>query len=662
MKTFYKFFFIFSCTFTFYFPVLNSSAQALINNKGNRNQSYPIVTETKPEIVHLINQVSQDSIESHIRYMQQFFRIATSPEALIVQNWLVSKFESYGYEDITIHYFTLNSQQLDAGNVVVVKKGTEFPDEYILITSHYDSPSYNNPVSPGADDNASGTAGVLECARLLKDFPTKRSIMFVPFNAEEFWLKGSLPFAQKCASENLNIIALFNMDMIGWLPIDKPDTIMASGYSYISRTLFEFYQQTANTYIPSIPTICFSEGDMYGGDHMPFNIQEYPALFISDMEYRKLNYCYHKPCDTIGLGVDTSGVNNLILARAFVQATLSAAAELANAWLPPQHLSACQGIDKITVSWDSDKESTSYKLFKNNAILKETTNNFYVDNNVEIGERYEYYVIAVNNGEETALSNRDEITLVLPLQLPYSNNFSENKFGFEQSDWVLRNFQNKPSLCNTSAGGLFPDNYLSIAELDWFPILHNIENIAIRFKWRGTIKGMMGEVFNYVGSNAGLWFEVTTDRKTWHKLAYFSGTYNSWKDYEFSLNAYKNSEFFQVRFRLESSGSMAWSYNKIGYITDIEINYTLGIDNAKAHPPYISTFNFTPNPASSFINIATNQQEPYHISIYDMAGRVVFAQDSFRDGTLSIAHLKSGNYLLVASTKQHRMARKFVKQ
>jgi len=54
------------------------SAQQLIDNKGNRNQSYPIVTETKEEIVALLNQVSQDTIESHIQYMQGFYRLATS--------------------------------------------------------------------------------------------------------------------------------------------------------------------------------------------------------------------------------------------------------------------------------------------------------------------------------------------------------------------------------------------------------------------------------------------------------------------------------------------------------------------------------------------------------------------------------------------------------
>jgi hypothetical protein len=604
----------FLCTLFFFLLSLTVCAQTtLIDNKGNRNQSYPVITETKPEIVQLINKVNQDSLEARIRYMQGFIRDCQSPAALTVQNWLVDHFEHYGYEDITIHYFNMGSQQLDAGNVVVVKQGTEFPDEYILITSHYDHPD-----GPGADDNASGTSGVLECARLLKDFPTKRSIMFVPFNAEESWMVGSMPFAKKCATENMNIIAVLNMDMIGWFPPNVSNTIMASGYSYISKALFEFYEQTANTYIPSISTIRFSDGDSYGGDHMPFNIYEYPALYIGDIEYHSQHPCYHKPCDTIG---EFGGVNRLDLAKAFVQATLSVAAELANAWLSPQNLSACSEIDKITVSWDNTGASTLYKVFRNNVLLGETTHNFYEDKDVEMGNQYEYHIIAINqaNGQESAPSNKDKVTFVAPLQLPYFNNFSENKYGFEHSDWVIRNMSSN-SLCNTEENGSFSDNYLSIAELDWFPIPDNTENIAIRFRWTGSIRG----IWYNAGSNAGMFFEVTNDRKTWHKLAYMSGNNSIWINCEFSLNPYINSDFFQARFRLESSGAEDWYFTKIGYITDVAIDYVLGPESVKENLPYISAFNFAPNPATTDINVVTNQQEPYHIAIYDMSGKVIF--------------------------------------
>jgi len=659
----YLLLFCFSAHLLFCFSSV--SAQQLINNKGNRNQSYPVITEVNPEIVALINQVSQDSIENHIRYMQQFHRVASSPEALVVQNWLVDKFESYGYEDVKIHYFNYNSQQLDAGNVVVVKKGTEFPDEYIMVTSHYDHSTGTNVSGPGADDNASGTAGVLECARLLKDYDTKRSLIFVPFNAEEFWLVGSMPFAQKCASENKNIIAHFNMDMIGWFPPDSTNTIMASGYSYISKALFEYYQQTANTYIPDIPTIRFSRGDQHG-DNTPFNVYEFQSLYIGDVEYIYENPCYHKLCDTLG-----DGVNRLDLAKTFVQAVLSATAELANAWLPPQNLSACSGTDKITVSWENDSVSSSYKIFKNNVLLDETFDNYYEDYDVEVGKKYEYFVIAINGttGQASAPSNKDEVAFVAPLRLPYFNDFKTDKYGFEQSDWVLRKIVAKSALCNTNTLGSFPDNYLSIAELNWFSIPDSIENISIRFKWRGKFIGVVYNLQNWFPalkkdwSNVGMWFEITTDRKTWNKLAYISGNNDKWIDYEFSLNNYIGSDFFQARFRLESCGSQSQGdyYIKLGYITDIQVAFNDGNDIKKYALLYIKDLIISPNPTTAIVNITTFQENDYQICVYDMMGKLLFQQDTFRDGSLDLSFLAKGTYLIVASLPKHRVAKKLVK-
>jgi hypothetical protein len=352
-------------------------------------------------------------------------------------------------------------------------------------------------------------------------------------------------------------------------------------------------------------------------------------------------------------------VNRLDLAKTFVQAVLAAAAELANAWLPPQNLSACSGMDKITVSWDKSGENNSYKLFKDNTFFTETTENYYEDYDVQVGNKYEYYVVAVHNGQEGAPSNKDEVKYVAPLQLPYFNDFSVDKYGFVQSDWALRNKNGKSSLCNTQGDGVsINDNYLSFAELDWFPIPHNTENISIRFKWLGSLKG--------IWYNTGMFFEVTNDRKTWHKLAYISGIENNWMNCEFSLKQFINNDFFQARFRLESSGALfpGYQFSHIGFITDVEIDYVLGPDtiSVNEHSPYISSFNFTPNPANDYINVITNQHEPYNIAIYDMTGRVVFVQDGFNDGTLSVAHLKTGNYLIVASTEQHRVARKLVKR
>ena len=254
----------------------------VIDNTGNRNQTYPLVTETNPAVVDMVNQVDTVNLFNTISWMQQYIRDATQPEALIVQNYLLDRFEELGLETyIYNHTATIGgTDTLEAGSVIAIQPGTEFPDEYIIIASHYDHPD-----GPGADDNASGTSGVLECARILSQYSFKRTILYIPFNGEELWMAGSYPFAQKCARENMNILGVFSMDMIGFWPEEgHGDITMYSGYSYISERLFDYYQNVANLYIPEIPTLRFSAKDSYGGDHMSFNIYEYPALYIGDIE------------------------------------------------------------------------------------------------------------------------------------------------------------------------------------------------------------------------------------------------------------------------------------------------------------------------------------------------------------------------------------------
>ena len=78
----------------------------VIDNKGNRNQTYPLVTETNPAVVEMINQVDTMNLYNTIAWMQQYIRDATKPEALIVQNYLLDRFEEIGLETY-IHNFPM---------------------------------------------------------------------------------------------------------------------------------------------------------------------------------------------------------------------------------------------------------------------------------------------------------------------------------------------------------------------------------------------------------------------------------------------------------------------------------------------------------------------------------------------------------------------------
>ncbi len=145
----------------------------------------------------LADLISLDSLYSYDHRLELFrTRYAYSDSISAARDWLMAKFAEFGYSNISPDNFTYNGHNLQ--NVVCLKPGTIDQDKYIVIGAHYDSHCNNaDPytTAPGADDNGSGTAAVLELARILKDVPTKYSILFTPFSAEEMGLIGSAHMA-----------------------------------------------------------------------------------------------------------------------------------------------------------------------------------------------------------------------------------------------------------------------------------------------------------------------------------------------------------------------------------------------------------------------------------------------------------------------------------
>lgn len=625
--------------------VVNLVPAKIINNKGNRTQSYPLITEVNRDIMGIMNQVSISRLESDVRFMQNVgIRKAESEEALITQNWLIERFESIGL-DVYVHSFTFDGDTLKAGNVIATKYGTEFPDEYIVISSHYDHQS-----GPGADDNASGTAAVIEIARILSKYEFKRSIMFITFNAEEYWMKGSLPFAEKCAMEDKDIVGVFNLDMLGFFPEDAGPIKMYTGYSHISKRLFDYHTQVANMYFPEIPTLLFSDGDSYGGDHMPFNINEYPALYIGDVEYLLEHPCYHKLCDTIG-----SGVNNFELFQAFTKTTIASTIELANGWFPPQDFSACPSENSIQLTWDISTETSRYEIYRNNVLLAETESNSYIDIDVIQGERYNYFVKAVHDstGKKSNASNSDYAIASLPLKIPYSNTFSEDKHGFifNYDVWEIIDFRESKVLSNknTSENG---NNCFTVAEMQWFSIPSDVEEVSLSFRYFAYITNIY--------KNVHFFAEVTKDRKVWQKLIMLDDQ-RSWTLCESSLNEYIDSPYCQIRFRLEGSGSWSGNYqNQEVFIDDVFINYKHVDVITPEECSTVAELRVYPNPSSGIVYVETNIENKYNISVYDVRGSRIFSDNDFEDGKLDLSNIDKGIYFISIDKNGEQISRRII--
>jgi len=172
-------------------------------------------------------------------------------------------------------------------------------DEYVIVGAHYDHLGYGNAdslapsqigqIHPGADDNASGTAGVLELTRLFAQMKGQlpRGILFASFAGEELGLLGSAHWVQHPTLPIEKAVAMLNMDMIGRI---KDGKVFIGGVG-TGTTLKSLLEQARSG---SSFKIEYSPGGYSASDHTSFVTKRIPVLFF----FSGLHSDYHKPSDT----------------------------------------------------------------------------------------------------------------------------------------------------------------------------------------------------------------------------------------------------------------------------------------------------------------------------------------------------------------------------
>jgi Peptidase family M28/WD40-like Beta Propeller Repeat len=136
----------------------------------------------------------------------------TRPGNRKASEYLFNTYQSFGYAPEYQWFEPPNALGGNTANVVATLKGTTNPELVYVISSHYDSVAGG----PGADDNSSGTAALLEAARVLADHPMPATIVFASMTGEESGLLGSREFVRRSFANKLNVVGALNNDMVGW--------------------------------------------------------------------------------------------------------------------------------------------------------------------------------------------------------------------------------------------------------------------------------------------------------------------------------------------------------------------------------------------------------------------------------------------------------------
>jgi len=302
------------------FTTSNSFSQTIINRD--------------PEIAQMVSEVSADSLKSYINTLVAFgtrSTLSTQTDKTkgigAARNWVLKKFNEFskksnGRITAIIDTVTLpaDGKRIDKpvllGNVMATLKGSDPNDNRIFIISgHLDSRRTDvmdrTGDAPGANDDGSGTAAVIECARIMSQRSFPATVIFVAVSGEEQGLFGSTFMADKAKKENWNIEGVFNNDIIGsnnsngtniidntkvrvfsqGIPADATEKeiarISALGLENDSksRELARYVKEIGERYVDNLDVVMVYRTDRFlrGGDHLPYLKNGFTSVRITEM-------------------------------------------------------------------------------------------------------------------------------------------------------------------------------------------------------------------------------------------------------------------------------------------------------------------------------------------------------------------------------------------
>lgn len=281
-----------------------------------------------PDIERLVSDISSDRIAETVRHLAAFetrgnFTDPSLPNRGIgaARRWISDRFKSFSPRlEVSFDPYRVKKQgtrilrEVEVVNVIAVLPGATHPEKQIVIGGHYDSynivrkpgaPEFTpegyesspddvldfersvDAPAPGATDDASGAAVVLELARVMSQHRFDKTIVFIAFAGEEIGLIGSSLYADKAHTRKDQIEAMFNNDVVGNDRADdgRANSLAVNVFSEEpadspSRELARYIAEAARLYVPAFKAQPVFRADRFsrGGDHSPFEAAGYAAV------------------------------------------------------------------------------------------------------------------------------------------------------------------------------------------------------------------------------------------------------------------------------------------------------------------------------------------------------------------------------------------------
>ncbi|MGB0165878.1 MAG: M28 family peptidase [Luteibaculum sp.] len=418
MKTLFLLLFSFSIASAFgqtNFVVTNTAADQVLHGNYDPN-NFPGSTVAASTYPLLINQlVNPDTLKEYIIKLSTFRNRNTGSDTVSTETgigaarrWVHQKFEEYSSfnSNLLPAYFQFDQEICEVNqhrNIIAVLPGFQVEDPSpIVIEGHIDSRCAGvcdiDCIAEGVEDNATGTALVMELARVLAPYKLKRTLVFMVTIGEEQGLHGADAFAKYCNQENINVRAVFNNDVIGGIicgetasppgctgegDIDSTsvrifsDAIGNSPSKGLARFAKLEYQEDLKPFV-SVPMelriMSPEDRTGRGGDHIPFRVAGYPAIrYCAANEHGDASNGpdyddrQHTEDDILGIDTDNDQVIdsffvdfNYLARNTVINGTSAAAA--ANGLLAPNIVTKKLDDGSIEVTIVPAEEGVSYKI------------------------------------------------------------------------------------------------------------------------------------------------------------------------------------------------------------------------------------------------------------------------------------------------------------
>ena len=248
------------------------------------------------DIIKMINSINESKVLYYFEKLMNFgVRYTGTSNCTKAGEWIYDEFKKM---DLNVEFYEWNFEKYEGTNIVATLQGNDFSSDAIfIICAHYDT--FKN--SPGANDDASGVVAVLCIAEMLSKYSFNHTIKFIAFSGEEVGTYGSFIYARNAYNRNENIVAVLNLDIIGYAETSDGGKILRFFHEEPSKWVADFAKTISLKYIDINEMYVEDIPNYPGADNQAFVDYGYDGVWIAQHDANNVGHSENDTLEHINL-------------------------------------------------------------------------------------------------------------------------------------------------------------------------------------------------------------------------------------------------------------------------------------------------------------------------------------------------------------------------